>query len=59
MLKKTAFISGAFSFSVMALATLFKIMHLQGANRLLQSGLLVFALLFVPTITKYLYDKEK
>jgi hypothetical protein len=59
MLKKTAFISGAFSFSVLAMATFFKVMHLPGANRLLQAGLLVFALLFVPTITKYLYDKEK
>ena len=59
MLKKTAFISGAFSFSVLALATLFKLLHLQGAERLLQAGLLVFALLFVPTITKYLYDKAK
>ena len=59
MLKKTAFISGAFSFSALAMATFFKVMHLQGANRLLQAGLLVFALLFMPTITKYLYDKEK
>jgi hypothetical protein len=54
MLKKTAFISGALSFSVMALAALFKITHLPGANRLLQVGLMVFALLFVATITKYL-----
>jgi hypothetical protein len=54
MLKKTAFISDAFSFSVMALATLFKITHLPGANCLLQVGLMEFALLFVPTITKYL-----
>jgi hypothetical protein len=58
-MKQLAFISGALSISLTGLGILFKIMHLPGASILLVLGLGLFAILFVPSITKYLYDKEK
>jgi hypothetical protein len=58
-MKQLAFISGALSISLTVLGILFKIMHRPGASILLVLGLGLFAILFVPSITKYLYDKEK
>ena len=57
-MKKLAFITGALSFSLSALGTLFKIVHWPGANILLVIGIGLFSLIFVPVIAKYLYDKE-
>jgi uncharacterized protein involved in response to NO len=58
-MKQLAFISGALSISLTGLGILFKIMHWQGASILWVLGLGLFAILFVPSVTKYLYDKEK
>jgi hypothetical protein len=58
-MKKFTFITGALSFSLTALGILFKIMHYPGADILLLTGILIFSILFVPSVTKYLYDKEK
>jgi hypothetical protein len=58
-MKQLAFISGALSISLTGLGIIFKIMHWPGASILLALGLGLFAILFVPSITKYLYDKEK
>lgn len=58
-MKKLAFITGALSFSLTSLGILFEITHWPGAEILLQLGIVLFSLIFVPSITKYLYNKEK
>jgi len=58
-MKKFTFITGALSFSLTALGILFKINHFTGADFLLIIGIFIFSILFVPSVTKYLYDKEK
>jgi len=58
-MKKLAFITGALSFSLTSLGILFKIIHWPGANILLLVGIGLFSMVFVPSISKYLYDKEK
>jgi hypothetical protein len=58
-MKQLAFISGALSISLLGLGILFKIMHWPGADALLVLGFGLFSILFVPSITKYLYDKAK
>jgi hypothetical protein len=58
-MKKLAFITGALSFSLTSLGGLFKLMHWPGASILLLVGVVLFSIIFVPSITKYLYDKEK
>jgi hypothetical protein len=57
-MKTLAFISGAFSCSLIALGELFKIMHWPGAGILLVLGLGIFSIFFIPSITKYWYDKK-
>jgi hypothetical protein len=57
-MKTLAFISGAFSCSLAVLGVLFKIMHWPGANILLVLGLGIFSIFFIPSITKYWYDKK-
>ncbi|MCJ8164238.1 hypothetical protein MKJ04_05240 [Pontibacter sp. E15-1] len=57
-MKKIAFISGAVSVSLTTLSILFKLLHLQGADGLLQLGMGLFAIVFVPSLAKYLYDKS-
>ncbi|MCD6565304.1 MAG: hypothetical protein J7K53_05115 [Bacteroidales bacterium] len=58
-MKKLVFITGALSFSLTTIGMLFKIMHWPVAGILLAVGIGLFALIFVPCISKYLYDKEK
>jgi hypothetical protein len=58
-MKKLAFITGVLSFSLTSLGILFKIVHWPGANYLLVIGLGLFSIIFIPSIAKYLYDKEK
>jgi len=58
-MKKVAFITGAFSFSLTSLGVLFEITHWPGSELLLQLGIVLFSLVFVPSVTKYIYDKEK
>ena len=57
-MKKLAFISGALSASFAGLGTIFELHHWPGGE-LLTLGLLIFSILFVPSVTKYLYDKDK
>ncbi len=58
-MKKLTFISGALFSSLTVLAVLFKLLHLQGAPELLTIGLAGFALIFIPALAKYSYDKKK
>jgi hypothetical protein len=58
-MKKLVFITGALSFSLTSIGVLFKIMHWPVAGALLAVGIGLFAIVFVPSISKYLYDKEK
>lgn len=57
-MKKLAIISGAFSASLIALGSMCKIQHWFGGSILLVSGLVIFSILFVPSLAKYLYDKD-
>ena len=57
-MKKLTFISGALSGSFIGLGTLSELQHYPGGE-LLIFGLLIFSLLFIPSVTKYLYDKDK
>jgi hypothetical protein len=58
-MKKVVFISGAISVSIIAIGALFKVQHWPGAGPLLLVGVILFALLFIPTFTKFLYDRVK
>lgn len=58
-MKKLVFITGALSFSLTSIGMLFRIMHWPLAGALLAVGIGLFAIVFVPGIAKYLYDKEK
>lgn len=58
-MKKLSFISGAISFSLTSLGILFKLMHWPYAGVMLLVGIVLFAIIFVPSITKYLYDNCK
>ena len=58
-MKKLVFITGALSFSLTSIGMLFKIMHWPVAGILLAMGIGLFAIVYVPCISKYLYDKEK
>ena len=56
-MKKIAFFTGALSISVILIGLLFKFFHWPLANILLAMGIVIFALFFVPTMTKYIYDR--
>ena len=58
-MKKIAFFTGAFSFSLTSLGVLFKMNHWHPSDLLIVVGLGIFSLLFSPSIFKYLYDREK
>jgi len=58
-MKKLTFISGGLSGSLTVLGILFKIMHWSGAGLLLLIGLSILSILFIPSLTKYLFDKSK
>ncbi len=57
-MKKLAFISGALSASFTGLGTIFELQHWPGGEMLIL-GISIFSIVFVPSITKYLYDKDK
>ncbi len=58
-MKKFAFITGALSFSLTSLGILLRLLHYPGSDILLLVGMVLFSVFFVPSISKYLYDKEK
>ena len=58
-MKKFAFITGAISFSLTGLGVIFKMNHWHPADMILIVGIGIFSLLFIPSIFKYLYDREK
>jgi len=58
-MKKLVFISGGLSGSLTGLGILFKILHFPGGALLLTFGLGILSILFIPSLTKYLYDKSK
>ena len=58
-MKKLVFISGSLFSSITVLSTLFKLMHLTGAQELLICGLSGIAIIFIPSFAKYKYDQKK
>lgn len=54
-MKSIALFTGACSISLTTLGFLFKVLHWPGANVLLLLGIGIFALLFTPSFTRYLY----
>lgn len=58
-MKALTFILGAFSASFTVLGILFKVQQMPYAAILLSLGLGTCAVLFIPILTKYLYDKGK
>jgi hypothetical protein len=56
-MKKLAFITGALSGSLTGIGVLFKVMHWPYSGIILVLGLGLFSLVFLPSVTKYLYDK--
>jgi hypothetical protein len=58
-MKTLTFISGAFSGSLTGLGILFKIQHWPGSSILLILGLGIFSIIFIPSLAKYLYGKNK
>jgi hypothetical protein len=58
-MKRLVFISGALAFSLIPLGVLFKLTLWPGAGALIIAGIGIFSIFFVPSLAKYLYDKEK
>lgn len=56
-MKKLVVISGALFSSMSLLSVLFKLLHWQGAAELLIVGMFGLAVVFIPALAKYLYDK--
>ena len=56
-MKSIALFTGACSISLSTLGFLFKVLHWPGANILLLLGLGIFALLFTPSVTRFLYQR--
>ena len=58
-MKRSAFISGTLCSSLFLLGSLFKIMHWPGANVLLTLGIAGIALIAIPTMAVYQFNKRK
>lgn len=58
-MKKTVYISGAVSSSLIIIGGILKILHLPFAGPCLILGLAGLALVFIPTFAVYLYKKGK
>jgi len=58
-MKKLVYISGPIACALIPIAYLFKKLHWPGAAVILVVGVAVFSLIFIPTLAKYLYDKDK
>jgi len=58
-MKRSAFISGTLCSSLFLLGSLFKMMHWPGANVLLTLGIVGIALIAIPTMAIYQYNKNK
>lgn len=56
-MKRLVIISGALFSSLTLLSGLFKMLHWQGAPQLLMIGMFGLAIIFIPALGKYLYDK--
>ena len=56
-MKKIAFTLGALSTSIISIGIVLKFLHWNYGNILVVSGIVIFALFFVPTMTKYIYDR--
>ncbi|MDD2982203.1 MAG: hypothetical protein PHQ74_02335 [Crocinitomicaceae bacterium] len=57
-MKALTFISGGLTFSLLTLGILFKFQYWPFANILLALSLLTAAIIFIPSLTKYWYDKN-
>lgn len=58
-MKKVAFIFGSLFISLLIIGTLLKILHLNYGGILLITGLVGLAVIFIPSLSKVLYDKMK
>lgn len=58
-MKLFAFISGTLFSSLFLLGSLFKLMHWPGAGPMLTLGLVGIALIAIPAIAAYQYNKNK
>jgi hypothetical protein len=58
-MKKLVYISGPIACGLIPIAYLFKKMHWPGASIILVVGVAIFSFVFVPTLAKYLYNKDK
>ncbi|HNQ68121.1 MAG TPA: hypothetical protein PKN32_07075 [Bacteroidales bacterium] len=58
-MKKLVAISGATGLSTAILCVLFKTMHFTGGSILLLISVVTLSLIFIPSYSKYWYDKNK
>lgn len=57
-MKLLTYISGAVSCIMIIFGSLFKILHLEGANALLMLGMTLLAVVYVPCVAIYWYRKK-
>lgn len=57
-MKLLTYLSGALSCIMIIFGSLFKILHLAGANELLMLGMTLLAIVYVPSVSIYWYRKK-
>jgi len=57
-MKLITYLSGAVSCILIILGSLFKILHLAGASELLMLGMILLAVVYVPSLSIYWYRKK-
>ena len=57
-MKTLAYISGGLSCMIIIFGSLFRILHLPGANELLMLGMIALSLVYVPSYALYRYRKK-
>lgn len=57
-MKKLVYVSGALTSMMALLGILFRLLHWPGGSILLVIGIAGFAVIFIPSLAKYKYDKE-
>ena len=58
-MKKTAFITGAFSTSLICMGSFLKMLHVPGSDNILAISVLLISFVFIPTMFRYLYTVSK
>lgn len=57
-MKKAVYITGTLFSSITLISFLFKLLHWQGAQTLLIIGITGLAVIFIPLLAKYKYNKN-